>query len=89
LLAQTCATENEEVPERARAVTFGFAYGGGVNIYNQDSGYHESRRCSRDTYPESCITKYTSIRRLFARAVTLGRACHPGRALLFYYYTQA
>ena len=26
-------------------------------------GYHESRRCSRDTYPESCITKYTCIRR--------------------------
>jgi len=26
-------------------------------------GYHESRRCSRETYPESCITKYTSIRR--------------------------
>ena len=26
-------------------------------------GCHESRRCSRDTYPESCITKYTSIRR--------------------------
>ena len=24
-------------------------------------GYHESRRCSRDTYPESYITKYTSI----------------------------
>ena len=24
-------------------------------------GYHESRRCSRDTYPESHITKYTSI----------------------------
>ena len=23
-------------------------------------GYHESRRCSRDTYPESYITKYTS-----------------------------
>ena len=23
-------------------------------------GYHESRRCSRDTYPESCITKYTN-----------------------------
>ena len=31
-----------------------------------DSGlrvYHESRRCSRGTYPETCITKYTSIRR--------------------------
>jgi len=27
-------------------------------------GYHDSRRCSRDTYPESYITKYTSIRRL-------------------------
>ena len=26
-------------------------------------GYHESRRCSRDTYPESYITKYTSIRK--------------------------
>ena len=25
--------------------------------------YHESRRCSRDTYPESCIIKYTSIQR--------------------------
>jgi len=25
-------------------------------------GNHESRRCSRDTYPESYITKYTSIR---------------------------
>ena len=26
-------------------------------------GYRESRRSSRDTYPESYITKYTSIRR--------------------------
>jgi len=26
-------------------------------------GYHESRRCSRDTYPESYITKYSSMRR--------------------------
>jgi len=26
---------------------------------------HESRRCSRDTYPESYTTKYTSIRRIF------------------------
>ena len=26
-------------------------------------GCHESRRCSRDTYPESYITKYTRIRR--------------------------
>ena len=28
-------------------------------------GYHESRSCSRDTYPESHITKYNSIRRLW------------------------
>ena len=27
------------------------------------AGHRESRRCSRDTYPESYITKYTSIRR--------------------------
>ena len=27
-------------------------------------GYRESRRCSRDTYPESYITKYTSVRRI-------------------------
>jgi hypothetical protein len=26
-------------------------------------GYHESRRCSRDTYPDSYITKDTSIRK--------------------------
>ena len=28
-------------------------------------GYNESRRCSRDTYPESYITKNTSIRRIW------------------------
>ena len=27
-------------------------------------GYYEGRRCSRDTYPESYVTKYTSIRRI-------------------------
>ena len=27
-------------------------------------GYRVTRRCSRDTYPESYITKYTRIRRL-------------------------
>jgi len=36
-------------------------------------GYHESRGCSRDTYPESHITKYTSIRRLKACLVQSGR----------------
>ena len=30
---------------------------------NEREGYHESRRCSRGTYPESYTTKYTSIRR--------------------------
>jgi len=28
-----------------------------------EGGYHESRRRSRDTYLESYVTKYTSIRR--------------------------
>ena len=27
------------------------------------AGFRESRRCTRDTYPESCITEYTCIRR--------------------------
>ena len=34
-------------------------------------GYHDSRRCSRDTYPESYITKYTSIRRLMTLALKM------------------
>ena len=41
--------------------------------------YRESRRCSRDTYPESYITKYASIRRQRGgrdpvRATVRGRA---------------
>ena len=28
------------------------------------AGHNESRRCSRDTYPESYITKYTSKQKL-------------------------
>ena len=36
-------------------------------------GYRESGRCSRDTYPEPCITKYTSIR----------RQCKPSRSEIF------
>ena len=42
-------------------------------------GYRESRRCSRDTYPESYITKYTSIRRLRLRSG--GSGSHPKQRL--------
>ena len=35
-----------------------------VPIHTIREGYHESPRCSRDTYPESNITKCTSIRKL-------------------------
>jgi len=38
----------------------------GADLFRADrlwEGHHESRRCSRDTYPESYITKYASIRR--------------------------
>ena len=38
--------------------------GGGLASGPLWEGHRESRRCSKDTYPESCITKYTSIRRL-------------------------
>ena len=41
------------------------AAGRGVGFYIWE-GYRESRRCLSDTYPESYITKYTSIRRLLA-----------------------
>ena len=34
------------------------------SVFSKDFLYHESRKCSGDTYPESYITKYTSIRRL-------------------------
>ena len=34
----------------------------GLLVYE---GYHESKRCSMDTSPESHITTYTSARRLF------------------------
>jgi len=59
-------------------------------------GYRESRRYSRDTYPESNITKYTSIQRLsggaglaqhlgnhVALALHLLRVCLRTRTLLF------
>jgi len=36
----------------------------GVGWLNGLGGHHDSRRYSRDNYPESYITKYTSIRRL-------------------------
>ena len=39
---------------------------GGVKLSWE--GCHESRRCSRDTYPESYITEYTSTRRLCGEA---------------------
>jgi len=35
-------------------------------VIDSGLGYHKSRRCSMDTYPESYIAKYTSIRRLLA-----------------------
>ena len=40
--------------------------GGGLRI-DPPERHHASKRCSRDTYPESYITKYTSIRSLRIR----------------------
>ena len=31
-------------------------------------GYHESQKCSREIYPESCITKNTSMRKIEVHA---------------------
>ena len=41
--------------------------------------YRESRRCSRDTYPASYITKYTSIRRFKAHRQHRRRGRRPRR----------
>ena len=46
-------------------------------IRSLSEGYHESRRCSRDTYPESYITKYTSIRRKKTDSSRAPRSHHP------------
>ena len=44
-------------------------------------GFHERRRCSRDTHPESYITKYTSIRRLGFMGLTVQGVEFPGSGL--------
>ena len=50
-------------------------------------GYHASRRCSRDTYPESYTTNYTRIRRLSPPASCFGRAKkQPRRYIDLYLY---
>ena len=40
--------------------------------------YYESRRCSRDTFQESCITKYTGIKRLVLRGENGGDRLREG-----------
>ena len=40
-----------------------------------------NRRCSRDTYPKSFITKYTSIRRQTRKLHTTTRQTHPSAIL--------
>ena len=43
-----------------------------VERHRLRDGYRESRRCSADTFPESCITKYASIRRKKRQPSQLG-----------------
>ena len=53
-------------------------------------GCHESRRCSGDTYPESNITKYTSIRRNKVGCVlgrTSSRHVYPNLGFTHGYHT--
>ena len=39
-----------------------------TDFHSSHEGYHESRRCSRDTYPESYITEYTLVYKDKAKA---------------------
>ena len=45
-----------------------------VRLSHQFARYHERRRCSRDTYPGSYITKYTCIRRKQKITASVGDA---------------
>ena len=54
-------------------------------------GYHKSRKCSKATYSESSITKYTGIQRMTV-AETVGlpallQAAHPNPAAARQYNT--
>ena len=55
-LAELVVIRTENVDERLGRTTHSW-------VRPPLEGYHESRRCSRDTCPESYITKYTGIRR--------------------------
>jgi len=45
-------------------------------------GCRESRSCSRDTYPESYITKYTRIRRITFEGPCVGIAAYSDTSLI-------
>jgi len=71
-LAPTAHVGQSVFWERISALTFGLDWRNGFEAHaSRDhtlvgplwEGYHESKTCSRDTYPESYVTKYTSIRR--------------------------
>ena len=52
-------------------------------LHTPHEGFHESRRCSRDTYAESYITQYTSIQRYRNNGKVLRCTQNPER-LVFY-----
>jgi len=60
----TCFLQKYNHVFYGRAVT-------GVRIRRVVTSHRESRRCSRDTYPESYITTYTSIQRHTAAFTTI------------------
>ena len=48
-------------------------------------GYHKSRRCSRDAYPESYITKYTSIL-VYDECIQLTAETVTGASFFFFFF---
>ena len=44
-------------------------------------GLRESRRCSGDTYPESCITEYTSVYEDYLRHPVQNRCVDGGQVI--------
>jgi len=60
----------------------------GSTDFDSWEGCRESRRCSRDTYPDSYVTRYTSIRRKRARAHHIGEPKQTATELSVYSFAR-
>jgi len=60
-ILHVCITTEVVTGDRRRVGLEAHASMGNTLVGPLWEGYHESRRCSRDTYPETHITKYAKV----------------------------